>query len=73
MKPRLYVILLRWRANFGLTFDESRRNGLKHERITGREKARNRIRARTHEVSDFRNHFLVQVSNKVLKLIKHDI
>ncbi|MFS8025861.1 hypothetical protein Hanom_Chr16g01480041 [Helianthus anomalus] len=52
---------------------ESRRDGLKHERITGQEKARNRIRARMHKVSDFRNHFLVQVSNKVSKLIKHDV
>ncbi|KAJ0743275.1 hypothetical protein HanPI659440_Chr10g0373921 [Helianthus annuus] len=52
---------------------ESRRDGLKHERITGQEEERNLIRARTHKVSDFRNHFLVQVSNKVLKLIKHDV
>ncbi|KAJ0602573.1 hypothetical protein HanRHA438_Chr03g0141391 [Helianthus annuus] len=34
------------------------RDGIKHERLTGQDEARKRIRTRTHKVSDFRNHFL---------------
>ncbi|KAM0057764.1 hypothetical protein Hdeb2414_s0005g00162251 [Helianthus debilis subsp. tardiflorus] len=33
---------------------ESGRDGLKHERLTGQEEARKRIRTRMHKVSDFR-------------------
>ncbi|KAJ0628118.1 hypothetical protein HanLR1_Chr01g0031751 [Helianthus annuus] len=38
----------------------------KHERLTGRNEARKRLRTWMHEVSDFRNHFLFCLSNVVL-------
>uniref|UniRef100_A0A1Y3BY54 Uncharacterized protein n=1 Tax=Helianthus annuus TaxID=4232 RepID=A0A1Y3BY54_HELAN len=45
---------------------ESRRDGLKHERITGQEKARNRIRARTHKVVRVtEDHQGIKIENRV--------